>query len=280
MTFSFSCSYSGAYNFGNNYNNYLNNNASNNNDNFGNWVMGGLQNQGIYPSGNPGNDLNALLSSIMNPNNLGLNGFGNNDNLIQGQNSNQQQDRAILGAFKAFGVRPTGNKQQDMQTFLNKLREKGANGSFNAQQGQAISRLMDVMGVNKTGDRNADLGTLANKLQNLGNGSQNIGNPSPPPPPPPPPPIQGSTCGSQNGNQAETAILGAFKAFGVQPTGNKDQDMQTFLNKLRETGANGGFNAQQGEAISRLMDVLGVEKTGDKNADLEKLPQALMNIKN
>lgn len=303
MSLNISCNFATSFNLNNN----NNISTTNNNDNFGDWVMGGLQNQGIPSSGNPGNDLNALLSSLLqNGNNDGIFGDSiglssssnpcNFNSFIQspygcsqqppigspGQNQGQV-DTAILGAFKAFGVQPTGNKQKDMQTFLNKLKQTGANGGFNQQQDQAISKLMDAMQVPKTGNKNADLQKLASKLQNLGNGNQNVGNQYPPPPPPPPL-VSGSNgisnnCG-QNGNPVETAILGAFKAFGVQPTGNKDQDMQTFLNKLKETGANGGFNQQQGEAISRLMDVLGIEKTGNKNADLQKLPEALANLKN
>jgi hypothetical protein len=74
----------------------------------------------------------------------------------------------------------------------------------------------------------------------------------------------------QNRQGADRAILGAFKAFGIRPTGNKGADMMKLIGGMLQ-GSVQGFNRQQEQSIGRLMDQLQIPKTGDKNKDFLKL---------
>ncbi|MEW5818640.1 MAG: hypothetical protein AB1782_00485 [Cyanobacteriota bacterium] len=89
----------------------------------------------------------------------GLSGINSGTN----SNSDKGKDIAILGAMKAFGIKPSGNKDADMQKLMQALKDGKSNG-VNPQQKQAISRLMDQMGVEKTGNKDNDMQTLLSKL--------------------------------------------------------------------------------------------------------------------
>lgn len=80
----------------------------------------------------------------------------------------------------------------------------------------------------------------------------------------------------QNQQNADHAIMGCMKSFGIMPSGNKGADMMNLMGKMIQGVASGNINPMQGESISRLMDQLGIQKTGDKNGDFVKMLGALI----
>ena len=89
--------------------------------------------------------------------------------------------------------------------------------------------------------------------------------------------LPGSGGSAVNNHQkVDRAILGCFKAFNIQPTGNKNSDMMALTGNMIQSVASGNTNPAQEQSISRLMDQLGIKKSGDKNADFIKMLGALM----
>jgi hypothetical protein len=82
--------------------------------------------------------------------------------------------------------------------------------------------------------------------------------------------ILGNNSSSESGEGKDKAILGAMKAFGIKPSGDKDADMQKLMQALKD-GKSNGLDQRQKHAIGRLMEKMGVEKTGNKDNDMQQL---------
>lgn len=98
-------------------------------------------------------------------------GFGLNNQI-----GNQQRvDYAIGGCFKAFNIRPTGNKSADMLNLMGNMMQTAFTNNITPQQDQSIAMLMDQLGVQKSGNKNADLIVMLCALMQGGQQQNNTG---------------------------------------------------------------------------------------------------------